>query len=448
MLSKIRQNPRVRLAVLAAMNRMPARAAYSRSYFEVTKLLENAERGEDISLALGERLACVLRIALTQVPYYRELGLAIEPGDVDAHNAHEVLRSFPYLTKNDIMRDPEALIAEPHSPGRLYRVRTGGSTGRPVRLYRSRFDQSAEAAFIHRGWGKAGYSRKARVARIGAEGAKPLDREPASRWGNRLLVSPNHVNERWVTRIFDQLRQFAPEFIHSYPSGFEYLAEHMSRSGLTLPSLKAIFLASEAVSGRPLHLAETAFPSVPVVFHYGLSERTNLAWGRWDGETVSYLVESAYGYSENRVHGWGGQEIVGTSYWNEVMPLIRYRTQDFGEIRDGVLQSIEGREQDYLTTRMGTKVPGICIDLGLLLDYVHGVQIVQQRAGNLEFRIVPRAEYDNGLGARFLKSQHDRWQNAFDLTLSVTDQVERSSSGKALRYVINSDVAESPGEAD
>ncbi|MDY0086961.1 MAG: phenylacetate--CoA ligase family protein [Coriobacteriia bacterium] len=443
MLSKIKQDPRVRLAALEAMNHLPARLAYSRPYFEVQEMLKRAESGEDISLALGSRLASVLRVALTQVPYYRELDLDVAPGEIDAQNAHEVLTRFPYLSKNDIMRDPEAFVAKTHNPRRLYQVRTGGSTGRPIRLYRSRFDQSAEAAFIHYGWGKAGYSRNARIARIGFEGAKPLDREPSSRWGNRLLVSPSHLNERWVVHICDEFQKFAPEFIHSYPSGFEYLADYMRRSGFALPSVKAILLASEEVTERQLRLAEEAFAGVPVIFHYGLSERSSLAWGRWSGEGISYVLEPVYGHSENRAHAWGGQEIVGTSYWNEVMPLIRYRTQDFGEITDGVLQSIEGREQEYLTTHMGTKVPGICIDLELLLDYVHGVQIVQDKAGSLEFRVVPRAEYDDTLGARFLKSQHDKWQNAFDFTLSITDQVERSSSGKALRYVINSDPPES-----
>lgn len=444
MYGRRKQDPNLRLAALAVMNHVPTWLAYSSSYTQVLELSEKAEKGEDISALLGARLARVLRIALTRVPHYRELGLGIAPEEIDAQNSFEVLLRFPYLEKSDIRRAPEALVAAPHDPERLYQVRTGGSTGQPVTLYRSRFDQSAEAGFIHHGWGKAGYTRSGRLARIGSEGLRPLDREPVARWGNRLLISPNHLNEQWVPHIYEELQRFAPRFIHSYPSALEYLSDYMNASGLGLPSIGAIFLASEQVTRRQLHVAEQVFGGVPVVFHYGLSERTNLAWGRWAQDEIVYQFNEAYGYSENRQHPGGGQEIVGTSYWNEVMPLIRYRTQDYGEIAEGALASLEGRAQEYLTTATGMKIPGICIALGdLLLEHVEGVQIVQERAGHLEFRITPGSGYDDAIGERFLESQREQWDDAFSVTLSLAEHVERSPSGKIRRYVIKSEAADS-----
>ena len=37
---------------------------------------------------------------------------------------------------------------------------------------------------------------------MAVEGLKKDDEEPCSRSGDRLLVSPNHFNERWISRIY------------------------------------------------------------------------------------------------------------------------------------------------------------------------------------------------------------------------------------------------------
>lgn len=65
-----------------------------------------------------------------------------------------------------------------------------------------------------------------------------------------------------------------------------------------------------------------------VSISYGLTERMNLAFAlHTDGRTTPYRFEPLYGWTETLVHD-GRHEIVGTSLWNEAMPLIRYRTAD------------------------------------------------------------------------------------------------------------------------
>jgi len=404
----------------------------------VLGLLKREEDGEDINLLLGAQLAQVLRTALTHVPHYRDLGLGIEPQEITAESAGTALQLFPYLEKSTVMKMPEAFVSDSCDPQRLKSVTSGGSTGQGIRLYRDRPDQSAEAAFFHHRWGGVGYHRSSRTVRVGVEGRKQLGEEPCSRYGDRLLVSPYHFTEEWIGRICDEIEAYHPRYFHMYPSSFEYLARYLEQSGRRIPGLLGIFLASERVSERQLELAESVFPSVPVVFHYGLSERTNLAWGAWRDGRVTYDFEPAYGYAENFEHENGVHEIVGTSYWNETMPLIRYRTQDLGRIRDGSMRNLEGREHEFLVTKSGVRIPGIGIMIDdFLFDNAEGVQVVQNVIGKLELRVKPKPGFDSEIADRVLASQRSQWGDAFEFSLSFTDRIELTPSGKIRRYIVN-----------
>ena len=59
-----------------------------------------------------------------------------------------------------------------------------------------------------------------------------------------------------------------------------YLLQYMEENNLDLKSLKGIFIASEYVDKSILILINQIFGQrVGINFGYGLTERTNLAWG-------------------------------------------------------------------------------------------------------------------------------------------------------------------------
>jgi phenylacetate-CoA ligase len=120
------------------------------------------------------------------------------------------------------------------------------------------------------------------------------------------------------------------------------------------------------------------------------------------------------------------------------MPLIRYRTQDYCEIREGIVCDLEGREQEFLTTRSGAKLPGISIMIDQFTwDYVEVLQVVQNEPGKVEFHVKPLPQYEESVGQRILASQQAKWGEFFDLSLVVTDRIERTPSGKIRNFVVN-----------
>jgi phenylacetate-CoA ligase len=419
----------------AVAARLPARLRQPPEYFEVIELHRLVESGQEAAVTpvLARRLARLLRGAVRHVPHYRETA-DMRPEDIRETTALEALKAFPYLDKATVMQAPERFLDERYPRSRLTYGTSGGSTGQGIGVWQDRREVRIERAFFDHEWGKLGYDRdRSRIVRFATEARKEEDDIPWGRQGNRLLVSPYHLNERWLPRIHARILEFEPEFFHTYPSCLEMLGRFMQREHLPPLRARGLLLASEAFTEVQHALFRETFLA-PIKAHYGLSERSNLAFSfeSPDGRTLAYRVDPVYGVAENRPDELGNQEIVGTSYWNQVMPLIRYRTQDFGRIEpDGTIRQLDGRSQEFLVTRDGDRIPGFSIKIDpFTWDYVSVYQVVQDRPGAIVLRLVPRPNFDDDVKARVLEKQRERWGGFFDISLELVADIPRTRSGK------------------
>jgi len=170
-----------------------------------------------------------------------------------------------------------------------------------------------------------------------------------------------------------------------------------------------------------------------VSLNYGLSERTNLAFAncdRWG--TLEYMFQPLYGWTENRVED-GHAEIVGTSLWNDVMPLIRYRTGDYGAVDErGRCFGIDGRGQEFLVDRTGKRIPGLAIVIDeSTWDFVRLYQVRQRRAGEITLAVVPRhGSLSVDQRAFVLDAQQRRWGGFFDISLQEERDIPLAPNGK------------------
>ena len=137
---------------------------------------------------------------------------------------------------------------------------------------------------------------------------------------------------------------------------------------------------------------------------------------------------------------YGNYEIVGTSYWNEAMPFIRYRTQDFGKINnEGFIKSLDGRGQTFLTTKKGDKIAGISI-LALedyVWNYVEAIQFVQHERGKLIIRIIPRLDYTDGIGKKIILDIEQKWPGLFDYEIHIVEEITKGRSTKVNSIIVD-----------
>lgn len=128
--------------------------------------------------------------------------------------------------------------------------------------------------------------------------------------------------------------------------------------------------------------------------------------------------------------------IIVTDLYNHVMPLIRYDTGDIGilsrrqcpcGITWPLLESIQGRECDYVVLKDGSQFPLSNFAGNFLRSFLRSVaqvQFVQKRDGCLLVRIVPRLELSSDDVHR-MRRYYSELLRTFDLEL-VSETVAKS----------------------
>jgi phenylacetate-CoA ligase len=423
---------------------VPPRLLYHADYFRVRQLLAGAP--EQQAAAAEQRLRAVLGTALAHVPFYRR-SVKVSAAELANESPVDLLQRFPYLEKAQVMACQREFLDERADPAQLNYATSGGSSGQGIGLWRSKRLADIEKAFFTHEWGRFGFSfDKARILRIGADARRLAHEPPARVVGNRLMLSPYHVTAQHRAAIVEAINRFQPQYVHAYPSSAAALAELIDARQLDV-RMRAVLLASEPATHRQLAAIEALF-GCPVSISYGLTERTNLAFAdHRQGAAGPYLFQPLYGFNENRMAG-GRAEIVGTSLWNELMPLIRYRTNDYGAIdAAGVCAAIDGRGHEFLLDRGGNRIPGLSIVIDeVTWDFVRLYQIRQQRPGAITISVVARngrlsAEQRNFV----LDAQLRRWGSFFEIGLDEVADIPLSPNGK--RQLVVNELAAQPAPA-
>lgn len=441
--SLIRKNRTVYRFGSWAKGMLPKRFYYSSAYFYILSLNRRYERPDErqaVQATLKRQLAAYLKAALEHVPYYGET-VKLRPADIDESNAVGALLEFPYLHKAIVMDNKEAFLNRTFDRESLTYFTSGGSTGRGIGVWRSKEEIQIESAFVLSEWGKFGLDwERSRIVKIGADANKRDDEDPFIYHANRLYVSTFHLNDTWMDEIYRAIIAFKPQFIWSYPSCVEALAGHMVDRAKPRMRLKGILLSSEGFQPHQYNLFKRAFDA-PISDLYGLTERTNMAFSHESesGDGFYYHLVDTYGYSENYRDEHGNDEIVGTSYWNFAMPLIRYRTQDLGTIdENGRIRHLQGRAQDFVIDKKGRRIPALSVNIQKYTwDYVDIYQLVQNKAGELIVRFVPKANFTEAIKESILDYLRRDYSEFFDVHLEVVNDIARTESGKRRLLISN-----------
>ena len=208
------------------------------------------------------------------------------------------------------------------------------------------------------------------------------------------------------------------------------LARGMEQSGLKLDfKLTSLLCGSEKLTAESQQYLEQFFGAK--VFHwYGHSERVVLAA---QGRTSNQLhFWPTYGFVEfGAPDSAGNREIIGTSFHNHVMPLIRYRTGDYAKITDGEASEIVGRDYEFLVSATGRHISLTAINMhDRIFDGLLAVQFFQEHEGVVECRFQPGPQWqssrDDSMRTGLLKKLGDD----FTLTVREVPEVEKTSAGK------------------
>lgn len=285
-----------------------------------------------------QELQRIVYYAYEYTRYYRRLfdEYGIKPGDIKDFSD---MKKIPYLTKDTVRAHREELVADCVREKNLIYVTTGGSTGEPLGFYISKNADRKRLIFEWINWRHMGYmvGDKCAVLRgnIVKNGFFRYDR------GHEyLILSTYRMTDELLPRYLEKIEEYKPEVIQGYPSALEIMAKFMLKTGRKLnAALKAISTSSEILYPEQKKMIEEAF-NCKVWDKYGNSEQVGVI-GMCSAGCYHEFME--HSYLEYEATGEGETyEIVGTSFINDAMPFIRYRTGDLCRLRGGYLSLWHG----------------------------------------------------------------------------------------------------------
>ncbi|GAB6194141.1 phenylacetate--CoA ligase family protein [Desulfocastanea catecholica] len=313
---------------------------------------------------------------------------------LDDLRSFDDIQKIPLITKADLKNVSLAERTTPESKGFL--VNTGGTSGDPLEFYLDRQAFAREWAHMHTIWSQVDYQpTDLKLTFRGKNlGSSPLRYNPVH---NEYVVNTYLPLKIVIDAIEKVVKKKSIKYLHGYPSTIYNFALEVARCDKQLVTelnrtLKGILLGSE----YPAPIYRDAIKKVfkaPTISWYGHSEMAVLAYEQ--SEDGKYHPFHSYGYCEAVLDGSGNYRLVGTSYFNEGSPFIRYDTGDliFPLFADGILDSFriaEGRVGEFIVDRIGQRVSLTALIFGRhhkIFGSARYLQIRQDRAGEATLMI-------------------------------------------------------------
>lgn len=378
------------------------------------------------------------------VPFYAALpalpGAAAGPAGA--------LRVLPFLAKADLQQSA-ALLRSGAEHGRLVAKTTGGSTGEPVTIWKTREAWARELAATWRGYAWAGVAVGDLQARFWGVAHTSSGRNRARAIDfvcNRIRIPAFAFSEDDMAGYVRVLNARKPAWFYGYVSMLTEFARFVQSGKAELTHRpRCIVTTSEVLTPADRTLLMEVF-GAPVFNEYGCGELGTIAHecpdGRLHLSEENMLVEILDG--ERPCAAGEPGELVVTELNNYAFPLIRYRTGDFGSLSDEacscgrtlrVLNEVQGRAYDFIRNRRGQLFHGeflmyVFEDLRRQGADIRQFQVEQVDYDRFEVRIVPGAAYDAGCESLLRERIRSFVDPEAVVTVSYVEAIERERSGK------------------
>jgi len=440
------RNPHLMVGVLGAVAKLvPQGVRYGREFRKTRRFLQKSQwwTPEQHAAYQLTKLKETLEYAYHNIPFYRESFTAHGVSPDDLKELADI-RRFPMMDKDTLLANYDRIHAM--EGDNLMPFCTGGTTGSGVWL---RFEESfrqREQAFIWHNWNRVGY-KHGMLAAILQHRECPPDLNDGiwymDRVSNAMILSAQRLTLESVERYLRALEDHGPRILIAYPSLAYLFATYAKQIGWTKKIFDMILCGSETLYGfQRRHIEEVL--QAPVRIHYGHIESCALFGYCLDSNV--YHVQTEYGYvevlRESGVPAEAGEsgEIVGTSFDNRSVPLIRFRTRDVARVGEGtcscgrsypLIDRIEGREGDFIQSPSGKVHSPIVIEF--LIDGRVGfadLQIVQNQLDEVVVKVVPAHNFTQSELDLFCTGLSEKLEHEVRVVPEFVDEIPRTSRQK------------------
>ncbi|PHZ84839.1 CoF synthetase [Paremcibacter congregatus] len=386
----------------------------------------NALSDDERASYLVTKLNRIIKHATSSFDFYTKL--------YDKHNLLgtslkylDDFKQFPIITK-------ELLRTHIDQFNGALTMNTGGTTGEPFSFFLDKQAFSREWAHMHYIWKNKNYVKTdIKITLRGKNlGNKNIIYNPVH---NEFIINTYKSIKSFKGEILHLIQKHKIKFVHGYPSAiYEFFKEldtitSYEEKVIIKNNLQCCFLGSEFPVQYMVNYLKTTW-NLDYISWYGHSEMAILAVDKEKSNIYSPFM--TYGYAEIDCG-----KLIGTSYNNFDMPMIRYDTGDKAEgtsDKNGILKNFsitEGREGDYIIDKGGKKIPLTALVFGRhhrIFDKADFIQVGQEENGFVIFYVTFKSPHDideDNLGHYFDLSNVD-----INFKFKIINSPIRSTMGK------------------
>jgi phenylacetate-CoA ligase len=395
-------------------------------------------RGEAIEAFQSRQLRALVHHAYERVPYYR---LHFDRAGLKPEHVRGIqdLPRIPLTSRADLQRcDPAETVARGADPQRLVVHRTSGSSGQPLSIRRTAFEDRMLQAYrlkVLFGLGLRLSDRRAAV--VTQRLAKPplYSRLGILRYEEIHCLLP-------AERILARLRDIRPDVLRGFAGTLSWLAAQMDETDRQAIRPRFVTTDSELLTSDMRQRIQAAF-GAQVVDFYDSHEFNMIAWQRPGTSVYQLAVQSVIAeVVQDGLPVTAGEqgEFVGTALHSWAMPFIRFRLGDMVTRGDepSTLNEIQGRLIDRFVLPDGSTIHPFTLVNPLLHNapWLLQYQLVQERTDRIRVKLVPMpgAHPTPCAFDAVRKTLTARLGAAVSVEVELTEHIPADASGKFRPY--------------
>jgi phenylacetate-CoA ligase len=363
------------------LSSLPSSLLFGRKWNQFTRAVEY-----DASI-VGSNLYGLLLYNKQNTNYGRDLlnSRVFYPDEV-----FDVYKELPIIRSDDLRDNLSFFLSKSSSRWNSYSATTGGTGKGITNLVLSNDSYTNEWAHILHMWSKTGFNRRldSRISFRGVSNASSGITFNAIY--NEYIVNSLFLNDEILHESVVFIKKNNIRFLHIYPSNLELLYQFCQHNNISLV-FQGIFCGSEGVDVQR-RLKYEKFFSAKLIHWYGLSERVSLGYDEFNNG--SFKLFTSYGLLtiDNNLTGSG--ELLGSTFINESLPLIKYSTGDYGKVslknNCYYLSDIKGRwGKDFIYKNDGSRISSTQLNFhDEIFNALSHYQIHQSKYSEVDLYIV------------------------------------------------------------
>lgn len=360
------------------------------------------------------------------------------------------LHKLPVLTKADLRAHADELTASNAAKMDIEWVRTGGTTGEPMRIAKDSLCSAWESMCMERGleWGGLKVDER-RITLFG--GSLGIDRTRVTTRLGKLVrrdtfLPAFELRSDTAPTFFTVIRRSGARYLLGYASAIYRLAVLAANYA---PDIRfaAVFPTSELLLPEWEETIRRQFQA-EILPYYGCGEVNSLGFSVTAGGYLipeeQCIIEVMSRDGSTALHGDG--QFVITSLVNRAMPIVRYVNGDAGRIRAPSgsapfdrIDQLEGRFNSFLMTDSGELISGV-IGTHIFRHVARSVEsyrIIQEEPLRIVIKVVPRGDLFSSNDEELIRNLLAKHLGS-RMTISIerVPSLPQLASGKAV-FVLN-----------